>query len=225
MKPTVIIPFKISQSLELLNNWTHGLPFPTHQYPPDWQELIDSQSQIGWKQLLLGRFSVKWLEYQAQHLRINNIPFTNFNHGPLWLSTLIIRIWNHCYALWESRNKDKHGHDTETETERATLLAQVQRQMAVMYELKNRCFPIDRLKWFHSMLEEHITKEPHLYQQQAWLETYEPMIRRTIHDRDRVTQQWLHTIDEYFIPLPAGTGIQNCAGRVTGKDKGWVGWR
>jgi hypothetical protein len=51
-----------------IHNWIHGLPFPTNQYPPDWQELIDSQSQIGWKQLLLGRFSVKWLEYQAQHL-------------------------------------------------------------------------------------------------------------------------------------------------------------
>jgi hypothetical protein len=50
-----------------------------------------------------------------------------------------------------------------------------------------------------------ISKEPHLYQQQAWLETYEPMIRRTIHDRDRVIQQRLHTIDEYFPPLPVGT--------------------
>jgi hypothetical protein len=58
--------------------------------------------------------------------------------------------------------------------------------MAVMYELKNWCFPSDRLKWFHPTLEEHITKEPHLYQQQAWLETYEPMIRRRIHDRDNV---------------------------------------
>jgi hypothetical protein len=68
-----------------------GIPFPTHQYdPPDWQELIDSQSQIGWKQLLLRRFSVKWLEYQEKHLRINNKPFTNSNHGPLWLSTLVL---------------------------------------------------------------------------------------------------------------------------------------
>jgi hypothetical protein len=41
--------------------------------------------------------------------------------------------------------------------------------------------------------------------QQAWLEMYEPMIRRTIHDRDRVIQQRLHTIDEYFPPLPVGT--------------------
>jgi hypothetical protein len=108
-----------------IHNWIHRLPFPMTQYPPDWHELIDSQSQIGWKQLLLGRFSVKWLEYQAQHLRINKIPFTNFDHGIVWLSTLIIKIWNHCYTLWEFRNKDKHGHDTETA--RAVLLAQVQR--------------------------------------------------------------------------------------------------
>jgi hypothetical protein len=105
--------------------------------------------------------------------------------------------------LWESRNKDKHGHDTETK--RAVLLAQVQRRMVVMYELKHRCFPSDRLKWFHSTLDEHTTKEPHLYQQQAWLETNEPMISRTIHDRDRVIQQRLNTIDEYFPPLPVGT--------------------
>jgi hypothetical protein len=48
--------------------------------------------------------------------------------------------------------------------------------MAVMYELKSRFFPSERLKWFHPKLEENITKEPNLYQQQAWLETYEPMI-------------------------------------------------
>jgi hypothetical protein len=184
-----------------IHSWIHGLPFPAHRYPPNWQELINSQPQIGWKQLLLGRFSLKWLEYQEQHLQINKKPFTNSNHGPLWLSTLIIRIRNHCYELWESRNKDNHGHDAETE--RAALLAQVKRRMAVMYQLKHRCFPSDRVKWFHTMLEEHITKEPHLYQQPARLD--EPMIRSRIHDRDRVTQQRLHTIDEYFPPLPAGT--------------------
>jgi hypothetical protein len=46
-----------------IHNWINGLPFPMTQYPPDWHELIDSQSQIGWKQLVLGRFSVKWVEY------------------------------------------------------------------------------------------------------------------------------------------------------------------
>jgi hypothetical protein len=48
------------------------------------------------------------------------------------MSTLIIRIWNHCYTLWESRNKDKHGHDTESE--RAALLAQVKQRMAVNWD-------------------------------------------------------------------------------------------
>jgi hypothetical protein len=42
----------------------------------------------------------------------------------------------------------------------------------------------------------HFAKEPHLYQQQAWLETYEPMIRRRIHTRGRVTQPRLHITDE-----------------------------
>jgi hypothetical protein len=164
-----------------IHNWINGLPFPMTQYPPDWHELIDSQSQIGWKQLLLGSFSVKWLEYQAQHLRINKIPFTNFNHGVVWLSTLIIKIWNHCYTLWESRNEDKHE------------------------------LPDVDPNWFHSTLEEHITKEPNLYQQQAWLETYKPMISQRIHDRDRVTQQRLHTnlmniFHPFWLALPTSRG-------------------
>jgi hypothetical protein len=77
-----------------------------------------------------------------------------------------------------------------------------------MYQLKSRCFPSDREKWFHSTLAEHIEREPKLRQQQAWLETYEPMIRRRVHDRDRVTQQRLHTIDEYFPLLPRGTATR-----------------
>jgi hypothetical protein len=36
----------------------------------------------------------------------------------------------------------------------------------------------------------HFAKEPHLYQQQTWLEMYEPMIRRRIHARDRVTMEF-----------------------------------
>jgi hypothetical protein len=81
--------------------------------------------------------------------------------------------------------------------------------MAVMYELKNRCFPSDRVKWFHPTLEEHITKEPHLYQQQAWLEMYEPMIQRRIHDRDRVTQQRLHIFHLFQLALPTGRDFKN----------------
>jgi hypothetical protein len=39
--------------------WIHQLPFPTHQFPHHWHELITSQSIISWKQLLLGRFVIK----------------------------------------------------------------------------------------------------------------------------------------------------------------------
>jgi hypothetical protein len=103
-------------------------------------------------------------------------------------------IWNHCHNLWESRKNDKHGDDSETQ--KKILLEQVQQQMAVMYQLKSRCHSSDRTKWFYPTLEDHIIKEPSLQQKQSWLlRTYEPMIRRGIHDRDRVTNQMgLHTI-------------------------------
>jgi hypothetical protein len=72
----------------------------------------------------------------------------------------------------------------------------------MMYQLNRRCYPSDQTKWFYPTLEDHIAKRPILQQQQGWLTTYEPMIRQSIHDRDRVTNQMgIHTIDQYFPTL------------------------
>jgi hypothetical protein len=132
------------------------------------------------------------------------LTLTDFNHSPIWLSKMVIIIWNHCHQLWESRNKDKHGHDFETQ--KKILLGQVQRLMAVMYQLRPRCYPWDQTKWFYPTLEAHIAKEPSLQQQQCWLTVYKPMIRRSIHDRDRVTNQMrTHIIDQYFPTLSQRT--------------------
>jgi hypothetical protein len=159
-----------------IHHWIHELPFPSHRFPHQhWQELITSQANIGWKQLLLGRFSTKWMAYHHQHLQQNHLTLTDFNHGEIWLRKMITIIWTHCHQLWESRNTDKHGHDSTTQ--RKILLEQVQRRMAVMYQLISRCYPADQTKWFfYPTLEEHIAKEPSLQQQQGWVTTYEPMI-------------------------------------------------
>jgi hypothetical protein len=96
-----------------IHHWIHQLPFPTHHFPHHWHELITSQSNIGWKQLLLGRFSTKWTAFHRQHLQQNHLTLSDFNHGPIWLSKIVTIIWTHCHQLWESRNKDKHGHDSD----------------------------------------------------------------------------------------------------------------
>jgi hypothetical protein len=117
---------------------------------------------------------------------------------------MVTIIWTHCHQLWESRNKDKHGH--ESETQKKILLEQVQRPMAVMYQLRPRCYPLDQTKWFYPTLEDRIDKKPSLQQQQGWLTSYEPMIRGSIHDRDRVIiQMRIHTMDIYFPTLTQRT--------------------
>jgi hypothetical protein len=73
-----------------IHHWLHQLPFPTHRFPHHWHKLITSQSNIGWKQLLLGRFSTKWTVFQCQHLQRNHLTLSDFNHGPIWLSKIVI---------------------------------------------------------------------------------------------------------------------------------------
>jgi hypothetical protein len=190
-----------------IHHWIHELPFPTHRFPHHWHELITSQSNIGWKQLLLGRFSTKWTAYHRQHLQKNHLTLSDFNHGPIWLSKIVPIIWTHCHQLRESRNKDKHCHDSEMQ--KKILLQQVPHQrwwMAVMYQFKPRCYPSDQTTWFYPTLDDHIAKEPSLQQQQGWLTSYEPMIQLSIHDRDRATNQMRsHTIDQYFPTLSQRT--------------------
>jgi hypothetical protein len=193
-------PSKVHQRnpLSRIHHWIHQLPFPTHQCPHHWQELITSQSNIGWKQLLLGRFSTKWTAFHCQHLQQNYLTLSYFNQGPIWLRKVVTIIWTHYHQLWESRNKDKHN----SEMQEKILLEQVRQWIAVMYQLKSRCYPADQTKWFYPTLEDHIAKEPSLQQQQGWLTTYEPMIRRSIHDRDRaINQMRIHTSDQYFPTL------------------------
>jgi hypothetical protein len=134
-----------------IHHWLHQLPFPTHCFPHHWQELITSQANIGWKQLLLGRFSTNWTAFHLRHLQQNHLTITDFNHGTIWLSKMITIIWNHCHNLWESRKNDTHGDDSETQ--KKILLEQVQQRMAVMYPLKSRCHSSDRTKWFYPTLE------------------------------------------------------------------------
>jgi hypothetical protein len=76
-----------------------------------------------------------------------------------------------------------------------TMLAAISSLRAEIAELRNLHLPISTPSSTRKKV--HFAKEPHLlYRQQAWLKTYEPMIRRRTHARDRVTQQRLPITDE-----------------------------
>jgi hypothetical protein len=75
--------------------------------------------------------------------------------------------------------------------------------------IKTKMLSIKPTKWFYPTVEDHIAKEPSLQQQQGWLTMYEPMIRRSIHDRDRMTNQMRTTpLINIFQPYPSREFLQ-----------------
>jgi hypothetical protein len=152
-----------------IHHWIH------HRFPHHWHELITSQSNISWKQHILGRFSTKWTAFHHQHLQQNHFPLSDFNHGPIWLSKIVTIIWTHCHQLWESRNKDKHGRDSDMEKKDSFRAGTEIDGCAV---LKTKMLPIRPNK----MVLPNMIRRSHslcLQQQQGWLATYDPMISMT----------------------------------------------
>jgi hypothetical protein len=69
--------------------WFRQTPQTPKSTSPTYDELIISQGQIGWSQLLLGRCSREWAPLETDYLQRTDSIFTPRNHGTLWLSSII----------------------------------------------------------------------------------------------------------------------------------------
>jgi hypothetical protein len=94
-----------------------------------------SQGQIGWSQLLLGRWSREWATLQSKYLQRTNSIFTSQNYGTFWLSSLIQLIWTGCYDEWINQNNVLHGHNQQTKMQARTTRAQ--HKIRALYSLRH----------------------------------------------------------------------------------------
>lgn len=191
-------PLLQEMMLEGIFRWLRHRPYPSLRsaFSASYNELFQRQADIGWEQLLYGRWSVQWRELQYQYLQQNNIAITKYNHGTPWLNGHIKLIWNQLYAAWELRNKDLHGKDEHMQRQRKQ--AQVQKQIRVLYHLKQDCQLINQRKWFYASPAEHFAREPQLGQQESWLAAYGPAIRARARIQRHLNQQGLQAIDAAF---------------------------
>ena len=98
-----------------LYHWFEGTLFPSEKYHPQYHDLILRQEEIGWGQLLYGRFSQEWNRCQYRYLRENGYAVSNNTHGSKWLMGFIHTIWEHVQKEWDTRNKARHGEDPQTQ--------------------------------------------------------------------------------------------------------------
>ena len=79
--------------------------------PPSVAHVATAQDDIGWHQILKGRYSLSWASYQDSYL---GSKATSRNNGLSWVIGLIDAFFKEWWKLWTIRNEDRHGKDLQS---------------------------------------------------------------------------------------------------------------
>jgi hypothetical protein len=112
-------------------------PTPPQSPSPRYNELLESQTNIGWDQLFFGQWSTLWMHHQGIYLQQQNINPTIYNHGIGWSSKIISTIWTHCYDAWIARCQAIHGSNQQTR--HLARLDQAQYKTRALYGAEPKC--------------------------------------------------------------------------------------
>ena len=159
-----------------LSKWLHNELAIFSDFPPIYNSLIIHQTRIGWKQLFVGRFVFEWSDLQQDYLVLQSIISKKYL-GTSWITGVIQIIWNHVYHNCEDRNEDLHGVDVATRE--SAQYVQAQRETEEIYSQRSLIQPRDR-DVFYSNTNEHFQKEPMARGLRQWLNTWKPLLLRSI---------------------------------------------
>ena len=180
-----------------LSKWLPYEPAIFSNFPPLYNNLIFRQTQISWKQLFVSRFIFEWSDLQQDYLVLQSITSKKYS-GTSWITGVTQIIWNHVYSNWEARNADLHGIDA-TMCKQAQY-AQAQWETEEIYSQRFLVQPCDR-DIFYSNTNEHFQKESTARGLKQWLNTWRPLILRSIQDGTATGTSCNHSIRNFFSPL------------------------
>jgi hypothetical protein len=144
----------------------------TIQPDPSVQHIADAQAAIGWSQIIKGRFSKSWAEFQHAHMGPN---VTARKTGTAWMTKVIDVLFAEWWTLWNSRNGDRHGRDLASQREAEAF--QAIRELNLLYDT-HQLSVIPRLQWlFEIPLLTRMQWQPAAIRQ--WLNTWKPVIEES----------------------------------------------
>ena len=151
-------------------------PLDTIAVSPPVTEVAEAQAQIGWEQILKGRFAKSWSSLQDRHL---GDAKSNTENGQSWMTGLIQIMLQQWFHLWQVRNGDRHGHDWKTTMEAEKR--QTIREITQAYEqYKGNLVPED--EWlFNVPLLTRIQQPTHAMRQ--WLNSWLPKMKKSYETR------------------------------------------
>jgi hypothetical protein len=91
--------------IQRLTEWRSSEPLsPIHMDLPGLQQAIEAQYRMGWLAFFKGCIAVEWAGVQEAHF----IWLGRQNTGKRWATSLVVKIWEVAWDLWDHGNQVKH---------------------------------------------------------------------------------------------------------------------
>jgi hypothetical protein len=158
--------------LDALSVLMGGRSMATIRSDPAVADVARAQRDIGWHQILKGRFSQQWTRTQDRYL---GAKATRTVNGGTWM-TKVIEVWlSQWLKLWKLRNEDRHGRDVTTRAQAEE--AQVYRELQQFYEAHDGNVP-ERLQWiFDTPISTRMEGKVGITR--LWLNTWKPVMEQS----------------------------------------------
>ena len=110
------------------------------------KHVIQQQSRIGWKQMLYGRFSTKWIYLFEIH---NTSTQKKYKDGERWLTELILIIWTNLRYRWNLRNNIVHDETKSTSARARAQQLEISHLYANQHQFSSQCQPLFKTPLSH----------------------------------------------------------------------------
>jgi hypothetical protein len=199
-----------------LEQWMSGASLSPVSYPPEFHDLIQSQASIGWSQLFRGRFSILWAIHIDEFLSSGPTSHPS-SSGHLWAKSMLLKLWDQFFVLWEERNAVVHGADSSDRTKcrKRRLL----RQLHQLHSLRSEVLPGDRIFFIASTSADDDKIDLFVQSHgpsfiQNWINTYRPLFLKSQRDAIHASTRGSRPITHYFNAIRA-TGAVPFQSRLT----------
>jgi hypothetical protein len=153
------------------------VPNPMH-HPVSLRLLIVQQTEIGWRQLFNGRFSVQWSKIQEAYLYRTQADRTGPSAkltGDRWQTKLILFFWEQWRGVWKLRNESLHGKDTAARV--AAEAKEVKRRLEEIYDLRAQMEPSAQ-ELLCQDIHQHLEKPT--WATTNWLQIHAPLFHASV---------------------------------------------
>jgi hypothetical protein len=155
--------------------------------------LVSSQNDIGWSQMLRGRFSLHWPQLQQAHIDQHDEICGEKFTGPRWLEHVLFHIWTSLYLAWKLRNADLHGIDKADQE--AKRKANLKPLVVALYKAADSLNYLDK-RLIALDLDDRLGLRSS--KQTAWINVVSPTVRQAKAEAAAKLRNTQHDIRKYF---------------------------